>query len=116
MIETERLRIRNFTSEDSKHCFESWGKDKNLGKYIVLYPMSEVSQMESLVSSLEKNKHAWVLEEKKSGNIIGYITVDIPYDLLKVGELGYVIAEKYQHTGYAYEALTCIIKKYFYEE
>ena len=39
----------------------------------------------------------WVLEEKKSGNIIGYITVDIPYDLLKVGELGYVIAEKYQH-------------------
>lgn len=60
MIETERLRIRNFTSEDSKHCFESWGKDKNLGKYIILYPMSEVSQMESLVSSLEKNKHAWV--------------------------------------------------------
>ena len=71
MIETERLRIRNFTSEDSKRCFESWGKDKDLGKYIILYPMSEVSQMESLVSSLEKNKHAWVLEEKKSGNIIG---------------------------------------------
>lgn len=116
MIETERLRIRNFTSEDSKRCFESWGKDKELGKYIILYPMSEVSQMESLVSSLEKNKHAWVLEEKKSGNIIGYITVDIPYDLLKVGELGYVIAEKYQHMGYAYEALTCMIKKYFNEE
>lgn len=116
MIETERLRIRNFTSEDSKRCFESWGKDKDLGKYIILYPMSEVSQMESLVSSLEKNKHAWVLEEKKSGNIIGYITVDIPYDLLKVGELGYLIAEKYQHMGYAYEALTCMIKKYFYEE
>lgn len=63
VIETERLRIRNFVSEDSKNCFESWGKDKNLGKYIILYPMSEVSQMESLVSSLEKNKHAWILEE-----------------------------------------------------
>ena len=34
MIETERLRIRNFVSEDSKSCFESWGKDKDLGKYI----------------------------------------------------------------------------------
>jgi len=56
------------------------------------------------------------IRRKKSGNIIGYITVDIPYDLLKVGELGYVIAEKYQHMGYAYEALTCMIKKYFYEE
>ena len=29
MLETERLRIRNFKSEDSKSCFESWGKDKN---------------------------------------------------------------------------------------
>lgn len=116
MIETERLRIRNFVSEDSKNCFGSWGKDKDLGKYIILYPMSEVSEMELLVSSLEKNKHAWVLEEKISGNIIGYITVDIPYDLLKIGELGYVIAEKYQHMGYAYEALTCMIKKYLYEE
>lgn len=28
MIETERLRIRNFVSEDSKSCFESWGKIK----------------------------------------------------------------------------------------
>lgn len=116
MIETERLRIRNFVSEDSKSCFESWGKDKDLGKYIILYPMSEICEMELLVSSLEKNRHAWVLEDKISGNVIGYIIVDIPYDLLKIGELGYVIAEKYQHMGYAYEALTCIIKKYLYEE
>ena len=62
MMETERLRIRNFVSEDSENCFESWGKDKDLGKYIILYPMSEVSEMELLVSSLENNKHAWVLE------------------------------------------------------
>ena len=33
MIETERLRIRNFVSEDSKSCFESWGKDKDLGNF-----------------------------------------------------------------------------------
>lgn len=78
--------------------------------------MSDISQMKSLVSALEKNKNAWLLEEKVTGNVIGYITVDIPYDLLKTGELGYVIAEKYQHCGYAYEALTYIIKKYLYEE
>ena len=50
MIETERLRIRNFVSEDSKSCFESWGKDKDLGKYIILYPMSEICEMELLVT------------------------------------------------------------------
>lgn len=116
MLETERLIIRNFISEDSEKCFESWGKDKDLGQYIIPYPMSDVSQMESLVSSMEKNKNAWVLEEKVTGNLIGYITVDIPYDVLKIGELGYVIAEKYQHCGYAYEALTCVIKKYLCED
>ena len=112
MFATERLRIRNFVTEDSKSCFESWGQDKSLGKYIILYPMNDVSQMESLVNSLVNNKNAWVLEEKITGDVIGYITVDIPYELLKIGELGYVIAEKYKHCGYAYEALTCLIKRY----
>ena len=27
-----------------------------------------------------------------------------------------MIAEKYQHCGYAYEALTCLIKRYFCDE
>lgn len=39
--------------------------------------MRNISQMEALVHSFIKNKHAWVLEEKITGNIIGYITVDI---------------------------------------
>lgn len=116
MFETERLIIRNFKCDDSKGCFESWGKDMNLGKYIILYPMKEVSQMESLVSSFTKNENAWLLEEKETRNIIGYITVDIPYDFLKIGEIGFVIAEKYHHYGYAYEALYCIVKKYLYEK
>lgn len=116
MFATERLKIRNFVTEDSKRCFESWGQDKSLGKYIILYPMSDVFQMESLVNSLVNNKNAWVLEEKITGDLIGYITVDVPYELLKIGELGYVIAEKYQHCGYAYEALTCLIKRYLCDE
>jgi RimJ/RimL family protein N-acetyltransferase len=116
MFETERLRIRNFKPDDSKSCFESWGKDINLGKYIILYPMKDVSQMDSLVRSLVNNENAWLLQEKETGNVIGYITVDIPFDILKIGELGYVIAEKYHHCGYAYEALSYILKKYLYEK
>ena len=36
--------------------------------------------------------------------------------ILKTGEIAYVIAEKYQNHGYAYEALSCIVKKYLFEK
>lgn len=116
MFETERLRIRNFKEEDAGNCFESWGRDISLGRYIRPYPMSDVSQMNGLVGFLAKNENAWILEEKSTGSVIGYITIDIQYDFLKIGEIGYVIAEKFQRCGYATEALSCLIKIYLYEK
>lgn len=111
MLKTERLLIRNFKIEDSCSCFKGWGKDESLGKYIVGYPMEE-KQMESFVSALAENENAWVIVEKDSMNCIGYITVDIPYIQLGIGEIGYVIGERYQHKGYAYEAIHCILQEY----
>ena len=46
MLETNRLLIRNFVAEDAHSCFEGWGKDKKLGKYILGYPTEE-KQMEA---------------------------------------------------------------------
>lgn len=115
MFETKRLRIRNFKMDDAQKCYESWGQDKNLRRYILIYPMTELSQMESFVRGLMENENAWLLEEIETGNVVGYVTVDIPYDILKIGEVGYVIAEKYHRKGYAYEALSGIVRKYFDE-
>ena len=49
MLETNRLLIRNFVAEDTHSCFEGWGKDKKLGKYIFGYPAEE-KQMEAFGS------------------------------------------------------------------
>ncbi|MBP3489939.1 MAG: GNAT family N-acetyltransferase [Roseburia sp.] len=111
MLETERLFIRNFEMEDAHSCLKGWGEDKNLGKYILGYPMEE-DQMISFVSALAENKNAWVIVEKVSQNCIGYITIDIPYMQLGIGEIGYVIGERYQHKGYAHEAINCILQEY----
>ncbi len=111
MFETERLYIRNFKIEDSKSCFEGWGTDRRLGRYILGYPM-KITQMEEFVSSLVENKNAWVIIEKKSKGCIGYITIDIPYIQLGIGEIGYVIGERFQHRGYAYEAIDWILQEY----
>ena len=79
VLETERLLIWNFDENDAKACYQSWGQDILLGKYIVLYPMTDICQMEDLVQGFLSNVNAWVIVEKKLGKIIGYITVDVPY-------------------------------------
>ena len=92
MLETNRLLIRNFVAEDTHSCLEGWGKDKKLGKYIFGYPAEE-KQMEAFVDAWSKNKNAWLILEKESKNCIGYVTIDIPYIQLGIGEIGYVIGE-----------------------
>lgn len=114
MIETNRLLIRNFKIEDVDACFISWGQDIKLGKYIIGYPMQNILQMKELVASYAQNENAWVVIEKQNQNIIGSITVDIPYIQLGIGEIGYIIGEKYQNKGYATEAVNCIVHEYIF--
>ncbi|WP_054740395.1 GNAT family N-acetyltransferase [Cellulosilyticum ruminicola] len=89
-----------------------WRRNEGLGRYIIIYSMKDVSQMKALVSGLARNEDAWLLEDKETGNVIGYVIVDIPYDILRIGEIAYVIAERYQKCGYAYEATNYIVRKY----
>lgn len=113
--ETERLCIRPFDLADVDSCYKGWGQDEQLGKFIVGYPMAKET-MESFVMAMAGNENAWVIAEKKSGQCIGYMTVDIPYPQLAIGEIGYVIGEHFQRKGYAYEAVSELLRIYFKEK
>ena len=113
--ETERLCIRHFDFADVDSCYKGWGQDEQLGKFIVGYPMAKET-MESFVMAMAGNENAWVIAEKKSGQCIGYMTVDIPYPQLAIGEIGYVIGEHFQRKGYAYEAVSEVLYIYFKEK
>lgn len=112
-LQTDRLLIRSFSINDIDACYQSWGQDKLLGQYIAGYPMTDRCQMELLVQGFLSDQDAWVLEDKKQGTIIGYITIDVPYRQLNIGEIGYVIGKKYQNHGYASEAVNRILAEYF---
>lgn len=112
MIETKRLLIRHFCEKDTDECYQSWGKDASLGQYMIPYPVTDMCQMNNLVQGFVSNINAWVIVDKKSENIVGYITVDVPFEQLGIGEIGYVIGEKYQKHGYAREAVHCILTEY----
>lgn len=112
-METERLILRNFSQDDSEACFHSWGQDQELGKYIASYPIKDVQQMNRYVEGLISNENAWIIINKKMKTVIGYVTLDVPYEQLGIGEIGYVIGEKYQNQGYAFETISCILQEYF---
>ena len=111
-METKRLLIRNFNLHDIDACYQSWGQDKALGRYILNYPMTDRQQMAGLVQGFLTNKDAWVVLDKRLGAVVGCITIDVPYSPLKIGELGYIIGEKYHKQGYAFEAAKCILQEY----
>ena len=68
--------------------------------------------MAGLVQGFLTNKDAWVVLDKRLGAVVGCITIDVPYSPLKIGELGYIIGEKYHKQGYAFEAAKCILQEY----
>lgn len=114
-METERLIIRGFEESDAEKCFQNWGQDRSLGRYLPMFPMGSVSEMESWIHGFVGNHNVWLIEEKSSHEPIGYISVDIPYEILKIGEIGYLLGERWRHKGYALEALEVVVTHLFSE-
>lgn len=114
-LETSRLIMRSFQMSDCPKCLENFGEDDELGKYIIMFPKKNISEMEAFVSGVIDNPNIWLIEEKSSHEPVGYISVDIPYESLKIGEIGYVLGKKYQHRGYATEAVKKIVDYMFTE-
>ena len=59
--ETERLCIRHFDPADVDSCYKGWGKDEQLGKFIVGYPMPK-EIMKSFVATMVENEGSQQLQ------------------------------------------------------
>lgn len=119
-IETNRLILREFKESDVKGCFVHFGQDKELGRFLPMYPVENEYAMKELICGFIKaydmGAYIWLIEEKNSQEPIGYVTVDVPYRQLGVGEIGYLLGEKYQGKGYAKEAVQAVITFMFQKE
>ncbi len=104
MIKTTRLHLRNFEITDTENCFTNGGQAISLGKLIDFYPMKNIREMDSFVRAMVKNKASWIIC-LKNGTPIGYVSMDIPYPQLGVGE-------KFQRNGYAQQAVAAAVKEY----
>lgn len=119
-LETDRLILRKFNENDSKKCYKNYGQDKELGRYLPMYPVKTLEAMTAMVKGFigayESGTFIWLIEEKSTREPMGYISVDVPYEELGIGEIAYLLGVQYQGKGYAFEAVSAVIGYMLYKE
>lgn len=119
-IETTRLLLRPFTSEDAEKMFRNWASDPEVTKYLTwpAHESVEVSQwvLGDWCSHYGHPEHyQWAIVPKKLGEPIGSIAVVRADNEAKWVEIGYCIGKQWWHQGFVSEALNALIR-FFFEE
>ena len=112
-IETPRLLLRDFQECDKQDLFEilsdeQWCLDG--GGYHAYQKMDKEFD-ELLEKFMTQSRYAIVLKEENK--TIGIISLRKADRAIKAYEFGFGINRKYQHNGYAYEAVSNLLNTWF---
>ena len=115
-LETDRLKLRAVTEDDTRAIYEGWATDPEVTKYMTWNPHKSIEDtrmiMDYWLHEYEKpDCYRWGLELKESGALIGMIDVVSFEDNVPV--IGYCEAKKYWNNGYMTEALGAVTKLLF---
>lgn len=117
IIETNRLRLREFTEDDAEGIFNSYINDELFLYYANKEPRTLEEEKKSLIGISKKyeNKeyYNWLIT-LKDNTIIGAINLNVDNYNESV-EFNYAISEKYYNKGYMTEALL-EVKRFCLEE
>ena len=77
-LETKRYILRKPTENDAEIIYEKWGTDKeNIAQYKEHKFYRNIIEAKALIKSLIKESEDeilfWIIEEKETKNIVGYI-------------------------------------------
>lgn len=113
VIQSERLLLRPFQSNDAQDVFDCWESDPEVARYMFWTSHNDINKTKEWIAfELEQiNKDDWyryAIIEKESGGLIG--TGLIYYESeVSSWEIGYNLGQRYWNHGYATEALQAII-------
>ena len=120
-LETERLILRQFVSEDADAMFKNWASDSEVTKYLTWPTHSSVDVSKYVtddwVNSYSNEKYyqcAIVLKENGDVPIGSISVVDMKEDISMV-QIGYCIGRNWWNKGITSEAMQEVMK-FFFEE
>ena len=114
-IETDRLILRRFVSEDYISMFNNWASDPEVSKFLTWQTHDSVDVSRTItndwVSSYEKNDfYQWAIAFKTApDDPFGSISVVHTDEDILSFEIGYCITKKHWRQGITSEALAAVI-------
>lgn len=119
-LETERLILRKFTTNDAEGMFNNWATDPNTTKYLNWDVHENIDVTKTIINKwitdYEKGFYGWVVELKETHEIIGSICEvgkNLKHNTIV---LGYCYGSKYWNHGYGTEALRRVIEYLLLDE
>lgn len=119
-IETERLILRPFESNDIEAAFHNWTSDDKVTEFLRWPTHSDISVTERVLndwiaSYADKTFYQWAIVPKALGEPIGTISVVGMDERVDSVHIGYCIGSKWWNHSYTSEAFAGIIPFFFDE-
>lgn len=119
-IETERLVLRAFTSDDAGAAFENWMSDPKVTEFLRWKTHTDISDSRKIVNewvseSGNHESYQWAIVPKYLNEPIGTISVVDRNEALGILHIGYCIGSKWWHRGITSEALSAVMHFLFEE-
>lgn len=120
-LETERLILRRFISEDAEAMYKNWASDDEVTKYLTwpTHPNINVSKfvVEDWVNSYSDEKcYQWAIVLKENGDEpIGSISAVRMDEDISMVQIGYCIGRAWWNQGITSEAMKAVME-FFFEE
>ena len=117
-IETERLILRKFTTEDIPAAFCNWTGDVKVTEFLRWPTHSNVDITKRILNDWiaeydKSNFYQWAIVPKTLNEPIGTISVVDMDERTEKIHIGYCIGSKWWHQGYTSEAFAAIIPFFF---
>ena len=118
IIETKRLILRRFKAEDAEDMYSNWASDPEVTRYLTWLPHASVEVTKSLlkdwIAQYEDGGYFnWVMEYKKTGKVIGNISVVKLNEDTEAADMGYCMSRACWGQGLMPEALKAVITYLF---
>lgn len=119
-LETERLILRRFITEDADAMFRNWASDPEVIKFLMWPTHASVDVSKDVISSWidlysNDSHYSWAIVLKELMEPIGSIAAVKQDSEIDMVHIGYCIGRAWWHKGYTSEALSRLVR-FFFEE
>ena len=120
VIETPRLILRPFKISDASMMYQNWASDDEVTKYLTWPTHSDIFVTKTILQMWvegykNKDYYQWAIELKKTGEVIGSLSLFNINNHDENAEVGYCISRDYWNQGIVTEAFNGLIKLAFEE-